>query len=120
MNKIINFDSGESLEFQMRKMASAGVFMYVHGAGGANIPFLPYHSAVIEIFPYNWGPTMYKGIAAICQYLYYPVHVWKGEGIDLSPEDEKYCDSLSRRDAVKANPCATRLIIINYNHFIII
>jgi len=108
--ELVNFGTGETLKEQLEKMSSAGVYAYVHGAAGANIPFLPYHSEVIEIFPCNWGPTMYKGITGICNHLYYPLHQWAGFEIDLSPEDEKYCDSLSRRDAVIANPCATRSV----------
>jgi hypothetical protein len=69
----VEWDNFTPIEEQIKTLSNTGVFVFVHGmnsycafikhsylvlcsligAAGANIPFLPAHAAVIEIFPYN-------------------------------------------------------------------
>ena len=108
--EVKEFKGATPLEEQIGALSEVGIFVLVHGAGGSSIPFLPYHAAVIEIFPHHWAPTMYKMIAAKCNALYHLIHM-EGQLSELHWVDEKQkieCEEMSRRDATKYDPCALR------------
>jgi hypothetical protein len=54
------WDHRTPFETQVRDVASAGIFVGVHGAGMTNQMFLPPNGAVIELFPFRWWPDMYR------------------------------------------------------------
>lgn len=60
-------------EEQVHMMAKTGILLAVHGAGLANIMFMPAHSVVIEIFPYVMYASMYRDVAATAGLYYYRI-----------------------------------------------
>jgi hypothetical protein len=58
---------------QVAAMASSGILLAVHGAGLANVIFMPAHSVVIEIFPYVMYASMYRDVAASAGLFYYRI-----------------------------------------------
>lgn len=105
--EVVEFGGGDTLKRQLEVLSSAGVFVLVHGAGGSSIPFLPYHAAVIEIYPFMWAPTMYKLIAGVCGNLHHPIHLWKHGHIHYhDPEKKIECEAKSRRDTTGEDGCA--------------
>jgi hypothetical protein len=60
-------------EQQVQAMADTGILIAVHGAGLANIVFLPAHAVVIEVFPYIMYASMYRDAAATAGHYYYRI-----------------------------------------------
>jgi len=48
---------------QVAAMASTGILVAVHGAGEANAIYLPSGAAVIELFPWKFHKSTYRGLA---------------------------------------------------------
>ncbi len=85
-------------EEQVAEMAHTGILLAVHGAGLANIMFMPAHAVVIEIFPYVMYASMYRDVAATAGHFYYRIQSLKppgdtGGGLLLhEPEFNDNCD----------------------------
>ena len=60
-----------SFQEQVKAMAETGILLAVHGAGLANVMFMPAHSVVIEITPYILYASMYRDLAAASGLYYY-------------------------------------------------
>jgi hypothetical protein len=60
-----------TFEQQVEAMARTGILMAVHGAGLANVLWMPAHSVVVEITPYVMYASMYRDLAAASGLYYY-------------------------------------------------
>ena len=60
-----------TFEQQVEAMAKTGILMAVHGAGLANVLWMPAHSVVVEITPYVMYASMYRDLAAASGLYYY-------------------------------------------------
>lgn len=58
---------------QVEVMAKSGILIAIHGAGLANVMFMPAHSVVIEVFPYVMYASMYRDVASAAGLYYYRI-----------------------------------------------
>jgi hypothetical protein len=96
-----------SFQQQVQAMAETGILLAVHGAGLANVMFMPAHSVVVEITPYILYASMYRDLAATAGLYYYRLPSDKPASTDYEQfHDQTFFDKCDGNMSHISSPAA--------------